>query len=304
MVNKKEYMEVPCLEVPKLLFHDNRYKELTTTAKMLYSLLLDRHKYAALNGWVDEEEDIYVMYPKNDMINDLNCSRYGVDQAILELERKGLVMVVLDNGRPNRFYLTDITELEEENETMMRAIDEILAAMTTEEKIYLLEKFEETANMLAEGLAAKGYPEAEKNESADKKDSCTCEACDMTDCEDSVQDDDREDSDLHSGGSYKEAIKAEAKYQGMKLALNIIKTYDDTPVKLMEIQNFLSTVYEERPKKAFLSAIEALAMMTDAPDYYVGYSWISREKKKYRTLFLAEFISGFDELMDKRLENF
>jgi hypothetical protein len=45
-------------------------------------------------------------------------------------------------------------------------------------------------------------------------------------------------------------------------------------------------------------------MMTDAPDYYVGYSWIGREKKKYRTLFLAEFISGFDELMDKRLENF
>jgi hypothetical protein len=288
-------MEVPCLEVPKLLFQDNRYKELTTTAKMLYSLLLDRHKYAALNGWVDEEEDIYVLYPKNNMRNDLNCTRYGVDQAIVELEKKGLVMVVLDNGRPNRFYLTDITELEEENEMMMRAIDEILAAMTTEEKIYLLEKFEETANKLAEGLSAKGYRDSEKNESSENNDPCSSEYSDSSDCEEGC---------MYDGNLDKELIEEEAADFGMDLALSVLEMYWDAPEKLIEIQNFLNMVYEERSKKSFLTAIETMAQLVDSPDSYMGYMWICRENKKTRNIFLAEFLRNFDAMIDHRLNSF
>ena len=59
-------------------------KNLSNTAKILYSLFLDRLKFAVQNGWVDGEGDLFVIYPKSEMKKDLNTTRYGVDQAVQE----------------------------------------------------------------------------------------------------------------------------------------------------------------------------------------------------------------------------
>ena len=81
-MSKMEYMPVDCLQVPKGLFQMEKYKNLSNTAKILYSLFLDRLKFAAQNGWVDGKGDLYVIYPKSEMKKDLNTTRYGVDQAV------------------------------------------------------------------------------------------------------------------------------------------------------------------------------------------------------------------------------
>ena len=77
-MNKMEYMPVDCLQVPKVLFQMEKYKNLSNTAKILYSLFLDRLKFAVQNGWVDGKGDLYVIYPKSEMKKDLNTTRYGV----------------------------------------------------------------------------------------------------------------------------------------------------------------------------------------------------------------------------------
>lgn len=84
-----DYMPVECLFIPKVLFREERYRSLSTTAKVLYSLLLGRLDYAALNGWIDDKRNVYVLYPKSEMKNDLNCTRYRVDEAVAELEKNG-----------------------------------------------------------------------------------------------------------------------------------------------------------------------------------------------------------------------
>ena len=81
-MSKMEYMPVDCLQVPKVLFQMEKYKNLSNTAKILYSLFLDRLKFAVQNGWVDGKGDLYVIYPKSEMKKDLNTTRYGVDQAV------------------------------------------------------------------------------------------------------------------------------------------------------------------------------------------------------------------------------
>ena len=85
-MSNQDYMPVECLLVPKALFKDERYCSLSTTAKVLYSLMLDRLKYAAQNRWVDQKGKLYVIYPKSEMIRDLNSTRYRVDYAVSELE--------------------------------------------------------------------------------------------------------------------------------------------------------------------------------------------------------------------------
>ena len=126
---------IECLLVPKALFKDERYCSLSTTAKVLYSLMLDRLKYAAQNRWVDQKGKLYVIYPKSEMIRDLNSTRYRVDYAVSELESMGnMVRVVKDNGRPNRFYINDISKNEEEN--VMMTINDLMEMVTPEAVSY------------------------------------------------------------------------------------------------------------------------------------------------------------------------
>lgn len=79
-------MPVECLNVPKVLFYDKQYEDLSMDAKLIYALLLDRKEMAIRNEWVDEYGDTYVIYPKQEIKKYLNISRYRIDQALAELE--------------------------------------------------------------------------------------------------------------------------------------------------------------------------------------------------------------------------
>ena len=41
--------------IPKLLLTDDRFAEISTDAKLLYGLLLDRMELSYRNGWIDEQ---------------------------------------------------------------------------------------------------------------------------------------------------------------------------------------------------------------------------------------------------------
>lgn len=86
MNNNSEFMPVECLNVPKVLFYDKQYEDLSMDAKLIYALLLDRKEMAIRNEWVDEYGDTYVIYPKQEIKKYLNISRYRIDQALAELE--------------------------------------------------------------------------------------------------------------------------------------------------------------------------------------------------------------------------
>ena len=46
--------------VPKILFRDIKFKDLSTDAKTLYGILLDRMGLSAKNGWLDGQgESVY-----------------------------------------------------------------------------------------------------------------------------------------------------------------------------------------------------------------------------------------------------
>ena len=139
-MSKMEYMPVDCLQVPKVLFQMEKYTNLSNTAKILYSLFLDRLKFAVQNGWVDGKGDLYVIYPKSEMKKDLNTTRYGVDQAVQELVEVGnLVRIIPNNGKANHFYINDIYENEMEEESMM-TLDSIMANMPMEEREIIMDK--------------------------------------------------------------------------------------------------------------------------------------------------------------------
>ena len=48
--------------VPRLLIKDERFKKLSSDAKLLYGLMLDRMSLSARSGWFDEENRVFIKY--------------------------------------------------------------------------------------------------------------------------------------------------------------------------------------------------------------------------------------------------
>ena len=51
------------VRVPKLLLQHDAYQRISSEAKLLYSLLLDRVGLSHKNGWRDKQNRIYIIYP-------------------------------------------------------------------------------------------------------------------------------------------------------------------------------------------------------------------------------------------------
>ena len=48
--------------IPKALFQDRRFRQLSTDARTLYGILLDRMSLSVKNGWLDEQGRVYIIY--------------------------------------------------------------------------------------------------------------------------------------------------------------------------------------------------------------------------------------------------
>lgn len=75
------------LPYPRFLLDTN----LSHTAKLLYTLLLDRATLSQKNNWIDAQDRIYVVYPLSHLSKDLRCSISSVTRSFSELENAQLV---------------------------------------------------------------------------------------------------------------------------------------------------------------------------------------------------------------------
>ena len=64
--------------------------DLSHTAKLLYTLLLDRATLSQKNNWVDDRGRIYVIYPLSNLAKDLGCCVSSVTRSFAELEKAEL----------------------------------------------------------------------------------------------------------------------------------------------------------------------------------------------------------------------
>ena len=64
--------------------------DLSHTAKLLYTLLLDRATLSQKNNWIDTQGHIYVIYPLSHLAKDLGCCISSVTRAFTELKKTDL----------------------------------------------------------------------------------------------------------------------------------------------------------------------------------------------------------------------
>ncbi len=95
--------------VPKILFTEEVFDHLSTDAKLLYGLLLDRMQLSLKNGWVDEEGKVFIYYTVESIMDALTCGNKKAGQLLAELDEKkgiGLISRVRQGlGKPDRIYV-------------------------------------------------------------------------------------------------------------------------------------------------------------------------------------------------------
>ena len=93
--------------VPKLLFTEERFQDLSTDARLLYGVLLDRMDLSAKNQWLDSRGRVYIIFTIEDIKTSLHCGEKKVVKLLDELERTaGLIERKRQGlGKPNLIYV-------------------------------------------------------------------------------------------------------------------------------------------------------------------------------------------------------
>ena len=93
--------------IPKALFTDEAFSSISTDAKLLYGILLDRMNLSAKNGWLDKEGRVYIIFTLDEVQESLGCGHGKAaklldeldgNTGLIERKRQGL-------GKPNIIFV-------------------------------------------------------------------------------------------------------------------------------------------------------------------------------------------------------
>lgn len=98
--------------VPKVLFTDEKFSNISSDAKLLYGIMLDRMNLSAKNGWVDELGRVYIIFTIEEVKGALGCAEKKAVKLLHELENKcGLIeRKRIGLGKPNYIYVKNFVD--------------------------------------------------------------------------------------------------------------------------------------------------------------------------------------------------
>lgn len=104
--------------IPKLLITEPYFRRLSTDAKLLYGLMLDRMSLSMRNGWMDDDGHVYIYFTLEEACEQLCCKTDKAVKLFAELDSAkgvGLIRRVKQGlGRPAKIYVLRFMGIEDE----------------------------------------------------------------------------------------------------------------------------------------------------------------------------------------------
>lgn len=99
-------------QIPVELFINPLYKNLSSDSKLLYAFLRYRHQLSAMNNWIDEDRNIYLIFPRKELQEKLNLSDKTVTKAFKQLADVKLIYEKRQGkNKPNLIYIGKINHI-------------------------------------------------------------------------------------------------------------------------------------------------------------------------------------------------
>ena len=99
--------------IPRQLVTGEAFKGLSTDAKLLYALMLERMGLSARNGWYDEQGRVFIYYTVNEIRAVLNCGNDKAIKLLAELDIvKGINLierVKQGQGKPTKIFVKNFS---------------------------------------------------------------------------------------------------------------------------------------------------------------------------------------------------
>ena len=109
-----ESEEFVFFKIPRQLITNPKFKHVSTDAKLLYGMLLDRMSLSARNNWYDSDTwRVYIYYTVEEICEDMTCGRDKAMKLLAELDTKkgvGLIeRIKQGQGKPTKIYVKRFT---------------------------------------------------------------------------------------------------------------------------------------------------------------------------------------------------
>ena len=99
--------------IPRQLVTGAEFRHLSTEAKLLYGMMLDRMGLSARNGWFDDFDRVYIYYTIDEIMEDLCCGHNKAVRLLAELDTKGVGLIERKKqgqGKPTMIYVKQFVE--------------------------------------------------------------------------------------------------------------------------------------------------------------------------------------------------
>lgn len=107
---KEQSEQYSFYRIPKVLIVNEEFSELSTDAKLLYGLLLDRVSLSSSSGWLDEYGRVYIIYTIKSIQRDMHCGVKKAVKLLKELEAVGLIeKMIQGQGKPALIYVKNFS---------------------------------------------------------------------------------------------------------------------------------------------------------------------------------------------------
>lgn len=110
--------------IPKILFTDKRFKDVSVDAKVLYGLMLDRMALSMKNGWLDESNRVFIFFTLEDAIELLGYGHSKIIKLLSELDTtKGIGLIERKKqgqGKPTVIYVKSFVSMDAQKNATQR----------------------------------------------------------------------------------------------------------------------------------------------------------------------------------------
>ena len=102
--------------LPKALIRDEQFRKISSDAKILYGIMLDRMSLSRENKWFDNENRVYIIFTLNDVMKELECCKRKASALMAELDEKSGIGLIEKKrqglGKPDIIYVKNFATLE------------------------------------------------------------------------------------------------------------------------------------------------------------------------------------------------
>ena len=114
LMKQTDVQSIYHMQMPRWLFSDPRYADMSLDAKVAYTFLLNRFQLSRRNGWVNDHGEVFVIFPRRELARELRIGEKRVTAAFQKLAELDLIWEKrCGRGDANQIYLASVQPIDD-----------------------------------------------------------------------------------------------------------------------------------------------------------------------------------------------